>query len=231
MGALRRGDQRELQPNFSLLRVFLKRKMVLELGGCLLNIKHCSHLTHIISLGLKLRMHLTPIPSNKASPSIQNEIHAAPHRNAFLLHPSVMMEQLDLHQYSPTVGQPQHLLSRKEIFSLSHCLSPPGRGVHSPAPPLQDKPVSWTANYSSVRCSVWIMSLHTVPSVISSGVVQCRQLFPILTSHLFRMSVLRWELGLHVSDPREGLGVHPRSRPLFGLHIVQRVNTPAGLYT
>lgn len=130
MGALRRGDQRELQPNFSLLRVFLKRKMVLELGGCLLNIKHCSHLGHIISLGLKLRMHLTPISSNKASPSIQNEIHAAPHRNAFLLHPSVMMEQLDLHQYSPTVGQPQHLLSRKEIFSLSHCSSPPGRGVH-----------------------------------------------------------------------------------------------------
>lgn len=141
---------------------------------------------------------------------------------------------ITLHQYSSTAGQPQYLLRRKEIFSLCHCSSPPGRGSrgdHPPTPPLQDKPGSWTANYSSVRCSVWITPLHTVPSVISRGVVQCRQLFPVLTSHLFRMSVWRWGLGLHVSDPREGLGVHPRSRPLFGLHIVQRVNTPAGLYT
>lgn len=34
-----------------------------------------------------------------------------------------------------------------------------------------------------------------------------------------------------MSDPMEGLGVHPRSRPLFGLRVVQRVNALEGLST
>jgi len=32
-----------------------------------------------------------------------------------------------------------------------------------------------------------------------------------------------------MSDPKDGLGVHPRSRLLFGLHIMQRVNALEGL--
>lgn len=85
------------------------------------DIKHSSHLIHIISLGFKLRMHFTPIPSNKASPSFYNEIHAAPHRNAFLLHSPMMLEQLVLCKDHPigvtAIQEKEHSVAKgREAF-------------------------------------------------------------------------------------------------------------------